>query len=147
MNSKADGFCHELKFQRLGANFPSCLLSAAPNKEEEKVVPMDTGGGDPLPQCEGEEEPPAEEGVGMDDGGCSKDKREPGKGPHPQCMPERAALIKSILNFLKKAIPDATFAENIRSRKLAYILQLNYIIPSQRQSPPNYIRYSWFQLF
>lgn len=124
MNSKADSFCHELKFQRQRANFPFCLLSAAPSKEE-KVVPMDTSGGDPLPQREGEEEPPAEEGVGMDDGGCSKDKGEPGKGPHPQCMPERAALIKSILNFLKKAIPDATFAENIRSRKLTYILQLN----------------------
>ena len=32
-----------------------------------------------------------------------------------QCMPERSALIKSILNFLKKAIPDPTFAENIRN--------------------------------
>lgn len=31
------------------------------------------------------------------------------------CMPERAALIKSILNFLKKAIPEPTFAENIRT--------------------------------
>ena len=31
------------------------------------------------------------------------------------CMPERAALIKSILNFLKKAIPEPTFAENIRN--------------------------------
>ena len=81
------------------------------------MVPMDTGGGDPLPQHEGEEEPPAEGGVEMDDGVSNKDRGEPGKGPHPQCMPERAALIKSILNFLKKAIPDATFAENIRSRK------------------------------
>ncbi len=31
------------------------------------------------------------------------------------CMPERAALIKSILNFLKKAIPEPTFAENLRN--------------------------------
>ena len=38
-----------------------------------------------------------------------------------QCMPERSALIKSILNFLKKAIPDPTFAENIRNCK--YIIQ------------------------
>ena len=36
-------------------------------------------------------------------------------GEEGQCMPERAALIKSILNFLKKAIPDPAFAENIRS--------------------------------
>lgn len=35
-----------------------------------------------------------------------------------QCMPERSALIKSILNFVKKAIPDPTFTENIRNRKL-----------------------------
>ena len=96
------------------------------------MVPMDTGGGDPLPQREGEEEPPAEGGVEMDDGVSSKDRGEPGKGPHPQCMPERAALIKSILNFLKKAIPDATFAENIRSRKLIYMYTLtrSYIIKS-----------------
>ena len=33
------------------------------------------------------------------------------------CMPERVALIKSILNFLKKVIPDPTFAENIRNCK------------------------------
>ncbi len=33
------------------------------------------------------------------------------------CMPERAALIKSILNFLKKAIPEPTLAENIRTRE------------------------------
>ncbi len=31
------------------------------------------------------------------------------------CMPERAALVKSILNFLKKAIPEPTFTENIRT--------------------------------
>lgn len=39
---------------------------------------------------------------GVSDGGCV-------------CMPERAALIKSILNFLKKAIPEPTLAENIRT--------------------------------
>ena len=33
------------------------------------------------------------------------------------CMPERVALIKSILNFLKKVIPESTFAENIRNCK------------------------------
>lgn len=35
--------------------------------------------------------------------------------PGSQCMPERAALIKSVLNFLKKAIPDPTFSENMRT--------------------------------
>ena len=61
-----------------------------------------------------EDSQPMEEGVGrekmaerMDDvgeDGCSL-----------VCMPERAALIKSILNFLKKAIPEPTLAENIRT--------------------------------
>ncbi|ESO88796.1 hypothetical protein LOTGIDRAFT_125574 [Lottia gigantea] len=31
-----------------------------------------------------------------------------------QCFPQRAALLKSMLNFLKKAIPDRAFAESIR---------------------------------
>lgn len=37
-----------------------------------------------------------------------------------QCIPERSALIKSILNFVKKAIPDPTFTENIRNCKLPW---------------------------
>ncbi|XP_065656940.1 E3 ubiquitin-protein ligase HUWE1 isoform X2 [Hydra vulgaris] len=32
-----------------------------------------------------------------------------------QCLPQRAALLKSILNFLKKAIPDPAFAEYTRT--------------------------------
>ena len=35
----------------------------------------------------------------------------------PSCMPERVALIKSILNFLKKVLHEPTFAENIRNCK------------------------------
>ena len=31
------------------------------------------------------------------------------------CMPERAALIKSILNFLKKALSENIFSENLRT--------------------------------
>ena len=30
------------------------------------------------------------------------------------CFPQRAALLKSMLNFLKKAIPDPAFSESIR---------------------------------
>lgn len=32
-----------------------------------------------------------------------------------QCLPQRAALLKSILNFLKKAIPDPAFVDNTRT--------------------------------
>ncbi|XP_046308507.1 E3 ubiquitin-protein ligase HUWE1 isoform X8 [Marmota monax] len=40
----------------------------------------------------------------------------PGPGPRPgvQCIPQRAALLKSMLNFLKKAIQDPAFSDGIR---------------------------------
>lgn len=31
-----------------------------------------------------------------------------------QCLPQRAALLKSMLNFLKKAIQDTAFSDSIR---------------------------------
>ena len=31
-----------------------------------------------------------------------------------QCLPQRAALFKSVLNFLKKAISDQAFGEQVR---------------------------------
>lgn len=31
------------------------------------------------------------------------------------CLPQRAALVKSILNFLKKCISDSAFADSIRT--------------------------------
>ena len=60
-----------------------------------------------------------------------QDKREGGvaeDGGPLICMPERAALIKSILNFLKKAIPEPTFAENIRTCTSIPILHFLLII-------------------
>ena len=44
-----------------------------------------------------------------------------------QCLPQRAALLKSILNFLKKVIPDPAFADYTRSlmdENLQYSLKL-----------------------
>ena len=38
-----------------------------------------------------------------------------GKGP--QCFPQRGALLKSMLNFLKKTIPDPAFSDSIRHCK------------------------------
>jgi E3 ubiquitin-protein ligase HUWE1 len=34
--------------------------------------------------------------------------------PGVQCIPQRAALLKSMLNFLKKAIQDPAFSDGIR---------------------------------
>ena len=34
-----------------------------------------------------------------------------------RCLPQRAALIKALLSFLKKAIPDPAFSETIRNSK------------------------------
>ena len=45
------------------------------------------------------------------------------------CMPERAALIKSILNFLKKAIPEPTFSENMRTCESFHLLPLPSFVP------------------
>ncbi len=47
--------------------------------------------------------------------------------PQSQCLPQRAALLKSILNFLKKTIPDPAFADHTRSlmdESLQYSLKL-----------------------
>ncbi|CAN0188024.1 unnamed protein product [Lampetra planeri] len=38
----------------------------------------------------------------------------PNPKPGAQCIPQRAALLKSMLNFLKKAIPDPAFSDSIR---------------------------------
>ena len=57
-----------------------------------------------------------------------------------QCIPEQAALIKSILNFLKKAIPEPMFAESIRNRKqlestvYMYIHTYIILVSSRNQS-------------
>jgi len=39
------------------------------------------------------------------------------EGKGPQCFPQRGALLKSMLNFLKKAIPDPAFSDSIRHCK------------------------------
>lgn len=38
--------------------------------------------------------------------------------PGMQCIPQRAALLKSMLNFLKKAIQDPAFSDGIRHGEL-----------------------------
>ena len=37
-----------------------------------------------------------------------------------QCIPQRAALLKSMLNFLKKAIQDPAFSDGIRHGKIYF---------------------------
>ncbi|XP_071495531.1 E3 ubiquitin-protein ligase HUWE1-like [Diadema antillarum] len=48
-------------------------------------------------------------GAGKDEGARPKKSR-----PASQCFPQRAALLKSMLNFLKKAIQDPSFSDSIR---------------------------------
>lgn len=57
------------------------------------------------------------------------------------CMPERAALIKSILNFLKKAIPDPTFSENMRTCKCSTICFINLAFYIRVQKPASHALY------
>lgn len=44
-----------------------------------------------------------------------------------QCIPQRAALLKSMLNFLKKAIQDPAFSDGIRHGKSLAFSNLVYI--------------------
>ena len=37
-----------------------------------------------------------------------------------RCLPQRAALIKAVLSFLKKSIPDPSFSESIRNGKVRF---------------------------
>ena len=37
-----------------------------------------------------------------------------------RCLPQRAALIKAVLSFLKKSIPDPSFSESIRNGKVSF---------------------------
>lgn len=39
-----------------------------------------------------------------------------------RCLPQRAALIKAVLSFLKKSIPDPSFSESIRNGKARALL-------------------------
>ena len=41
-----------------------------------------------------------------------------------QCIPQRSALIKSILNFLRKLVTDSTFVEESRSSEFTVPLRL-----------------------
>jgi E3 ubiquitin-protein ligase HUWE1 len=56
---------------------------------------------------------PGSSDVEMKDSSTTSDQRKP--SVPCQYLPQRAALLKSILNFLKKAIPDPAFADNTRS--------------------------------
>uniref|UniRef100_A0A4X2LYU1 HECT, UBA and WWE domain containing E3 ubiquitin protein ligase 1 n=1 Tax=Vombatus ursinus TaxID=29139 RepID=A0A4X2LYU1_VOMUR len=47
--------------------------------------------------------------------------------PGVQCIPQRAALLKSMLNFLKKAIQDPAFSDGIRHAKLTNEKKSNII--------------------
>ena len=37
-----------------------------------------------------------------------------------RCLPQRAALIKAVLSFLKKSIPDPSFSESIRNGNFSF---------------------------
>ena len=68
--------------------------------------------------------------IGDDDeggeSGSNKDKKR--KSENIQCFPQRAALLKSMLNFLKKAIPDPAFSDSIRHGKLCVPSQIEVYI-------------------
>ncbi|XP_064483541.1 E3 ubiquitin-protein ligase HUWE1-like isoform X1 [Ornithodoros turicata] len=79
---------------------PSVEGSSAAQTPMEVDVPGRVAARDPCTELQTEATPVA----------C--DEEEPRRGL--QCFPQRAALLKSMLNFLKKAIQDPSFADSIR---------------------------------
>ncbi|KAI8504284.1 E3 ubiquitin-protein ligase huwe1, partial [Branchiostoma belcheri] len=87
------------------------------NQSEEGAVAMETetaastssGSSDVPMEMDGPS--PASTSSMSEDNRTETDKKQ---DPQKQCFPQRAALMKSMLNFLKKAIPDPAFSDSIR---------------------------------
>ncbi|XP_066283508.1 E3 ubiquitin-protein ligase HUWE1-like [Branchiostoma lanceolatum] len=80
--------------------------TAASTSSGSSDVPMEMDGPSPASTSSMSEDTRTETGA-----------KKPGTGlddPQKQCFPQRAALMKSMLNFLKKAIPDPAFSDSIR---------------------------------
>ena len=104
---------------------------APPQSEASEEVPMET-------------EQPETNTAGVSDNNMEVDEQETEKGkamvdasvagptsaPNPvsknRCLPQRAALIKAVLSFLKKSIPDPSFSESIRNGKYYYYYYCYY---------------------
>lgn len=50
-------------------------------------------------------------------GPSSAEPASPGPVSKSRCLPQRAALVKAVLSFLKKSIPDPSFSDSIRNSK------------------------------
>ena len=46
-----------------------------------------------------------------------------------RCLPQRAALIKAVLSFLKKSIPDPSFSESIRNGNFTVCSLYCFVFP------------------
>ena len=56
-------------------------------------------------------------GTGEEESSKSPDTTDFSKHSKSQIIPQRAALLKSILNFFKKAILDPSFSDSVRTGK------------------------------
>ena len=123
-------------------------LPSAPSNQQENIA-METSDNQGA-QTDVSSQPPLSEDVPMeteqpyvnntsaDDNKMEVDEHETGKeklqvelseaGPSSsanpvsknRCLPQRAALIKAVLSFLKKSIPDPSFSESIRNGKASF---------------------------
>lgn len=102
-------------------------LDAPSQSHQSEEVPMET-------------EQPYVNNTGAEDTKMEVDEQETGKeksqvelavaGPSSsaspvsknRCLPQRAALIKAVLSFLKKSIPDPSFSESIRNGKVTSVV-------------------------
>ena len=72
------------------------------------------------------EEEETEKGKAMVDASVAGPTSAPNPVSKNRCLPQRAALIKAVLSFLKKSIPDPSFSESIRNGKYYYYYYYYY---------------------
>lgn len=110
-------------------------METSDNQEAQPDAPSQSNQSEEVPM---ETEQPYVNSTGAEDNKMEVDEHETGKekpqvemavaGPSSsvspvsknRCLPQRAALIKAVLSFLKKSIPDPSFSESIRNGKVGY---------------------------
>lgn len=92
-----------------GESSPAALGGGSSSSNDGHPTPMDVDAG------ESASPKPSFSGVGSSSSSSPNSQSLLGSAPKDlQCYAQRAALLKSMLNFLKKAIQDAAFADSIR---------------------------------
>ncbi|NXX82225.1 HUWE1 ligase, partial [Urocolius indicus] len=93
---------------------PAAALPEGEDMETDMEVTDVAMESSPGPSSDARQEPPANAAGAGTSAGASSPRGEHSVPAGVQCIPQRAALLKSMLNFLKKAIQDPAFSDGIR---------------------------------